>query len=178
MQSDDGAGRAPSPWVLRASAALAAVGVVALVAGAIWWRSSATDSGLAYGRLRDTVTLQARQDIVVLTSLDTTKLALGLEGWKSVSTGVLHDQLASMPDTQKKLLTDSGAVTTGKVLDAVVSELDDRAGSGVLLAAVELTVVGKDGTPSVKRNRYKADLQLDGDRWKLAQLQQVAVNAS
>ncbi len=178
MKRDDGVGQGQSSWTVRATAALAALGVAALVAGVVWWQTSTTDSGLAYGRLRDTVTVQARQDIVVLTSLDTKDLQRGLEAWQSVSTGVLHDQLATMPDTQKKLLTDSGATTTGKVIDAVVSELDDRAGTALVLAAVELTVVGKDGNPSVKRNRYKADVQRDGDRWKLAQLQQVAVNAS
>jgi len=178
MRADDESGQRPSPWTVRAAAAVAALGVAALAAGGLWWRTTTTDSALAYGRLRDTVTVQARQDIVVLTSLDTAKLEPGLEAWQSVSTGVLHDQLAAMPDTQKKLLTDSRATTTGKVIDAVVSELDDHAGTGLVLAAVELTVVAKDGTSSVKRNRYKADVQLDGGRWKLAQLQQVAVNAS
>ena len=160
------------------AAALAAVGVVALVASILWWHANATDEAFGYAKLRDTVTVQARQDIVVMNSLDSATTDASLQAWLSVSTGVLHDQLAQIPDVQKKALTDSGATTTAKVVDGVLTELDDRAGTARMIASVELTVKAKDGTTSVKRNRFSADLTLDGDRWKLSQLEQVAVNAS
>lgn len=164
--------------LLPYAALLAALGVVAVVASALYLRSVSGDESLAYAKTRDTVTVQGRQDIVVMNSLDAATTDKSISAWLSVSTGVLHDQLAQIPDVQKKALKDSGATTSAKVVDAVLTELDDRAGTARMIASVELTVVGKDGKPSVKRNRFSADLTLDGQQWKLSQLQQVAVNAS
>ncbi len=162
----------------RYVALVAVLAVVVLGAGLWQWRAADGDQGLRYAAMRDTVTVEGRQDIVVMNSLDTTQVQAGLAAWLSVSTGTLHDQLGQVSDADKKTLGSSGAKTTGKVVDAVLTELDDRAGTARMIASVELNVVDKAGKATVKRNRFSADLSLDGTQWKLSQLQQVAVNAS
>ncbi len=160
------------------AAVVAVLGVVVLAIGLWQWRAADGDQGLRYAAMRDTVTLEGRQDIVVMNSLDTTQVQAGLTAWLSVTTGTLHDQLGQVSDADKKTLASSGAKTTGKVVDAVVTQLDDRAGTAQLIASVELNVIDKAGKATVKRNRFSANLTLDGAQWKLSQLQQVAVNAS
>ncbi|MEO7061753.1 MAG: hypothetical protein ABI083_18705 [Lapillicoccus sp.] len=162
----------------RYAAVLALLSVAVLTVAVVQWRGAETDPGLAYAALRDRVTVQGRQDIVVMNSLDTTQVDAGLAAWLSVTTGTLHDQLGQVSATDKTSLASAGAKTTGKVVDAVLTELDDRAGTARMIASVELDVVDKAGKASVKRNRFSADLTLDGSQWKLSQLQQVAVNAS
>lgn len=162
----------------RYAALVAVLAVVVLAIGLWQWRAADGDQGLRYATMRDTVTVEGRQDIVVMNSLDTTQVQAGLTAWLSVTTGTLHDQLGQVSDADKKSLASSGAKTTGKVVDAVLTELDDRAGTAQMIASVELNVVDKAGKATVKRNRFSADLTLDGTQWKLSQLQQVAVNAS
>lgn len=168
-------GAGPSRRVRRLAFAVAALGVAVLVAGVAWWRVTAADDSLAYAALRDQATLQARQDIVVMNSLDAKHFDTSYSAWLDSTTGVLHDQLAGLSSQQRSLLVDSGASTTARVVDGALTELDERAGTGRLIASVELTVVAKDGSRTVKRNRFTADLSLDGGRWRLSQLQQVGV---
>ena len=68
-------------------------------------------------------------------------------------------------------------ISSGKVIDAAVTQLDNRAGNATVIATVETTVAPSNGTPP-KRNRFSATLARDGGSWKLSDLQQVAVNLS
>ena len=61
-------------------------------------------------------------------------------------------------------------MTTSKVLDAAVSELDDRAGTAELIAVVESTVTPDGGQKVTKINRYLTKLTRTDDGWKLSQL--------
>ncbi|GAA1887507.1 hypothetical protein [Lapillicoccus jejuensis] len=167
--------RGPSRRLRVLARVVAALGVAVLVAGVAWWRVTAGDDSLGYAALRDQATLQGRQDIVVMNSLDAKGFDASYRAWLDATTGVLHDQLAQLTQQQRSMLVDSGASTTARVVDGALTELDERAGTGRLIAAVELTVVAKDGSRTVKRNRFTADLSLDGSRWKLSQLQQVGV---
>lgn len=72
-----------------------------------------------------------------------------------------------------------GRPETGRVVNAAVTDLDDD--TATVIAAVEVTVRdGKDADaePTVKRNRFSADLVRAGGTWKLESLQQVAVDLS
>ena len=144
---------------------------------ASWWHADHSDS-LGYGRARDSVVLAARQDIVVLNTLNYSAVDAGLQRWLGASTGTLHDQIAGVSAADKKSIAAAKTVTTGKVIDAAVTELDDRAGSATVIAAVEVTVTPTTGKATTKRNRFSATMTRVGTEWKLSDLQQVAVGVS
>lgn len=156
--------------------AVAAVifGVLAFVS---WWHADHDDS-LKFAHSRDTVALAARQDIVVLNTLNYQNVDAGLQSWLGASTGSLHDQISQVSATDKTSISDAKTVTSGKVIDAAVTQLDDRAGSATVIASVEVTVTPAGGKATTKRNRFSATMNRVGSDWKLSDLQQVPVNLS
>lgn len=143
-----------------------------------WWQSSG-DEDTALAETRDTVLISARQHIQTLNSLDYRSVDKGLKTWLAVTTGTLHDQLAAVGADERQLLADQKKISTGRVVDAAVLDLDD--GKATVIASVEITVVDDavaDAQPTVKRNRFTADLVDVKGSWKLENLQQVAVNLS
>jgi Mce-associated membrane protein len=159
-------------------AGLAVLAVVFAVYGfTSWWRAD-HDSSLGYARTRDTVALAARQDIVVLNTLDYQQLDTGLQNWLGASTGTLHDQIAQVSAADKSSIAAAKTTTSGKVIDAAVTQLDDRAGTATVIASVEVTVTPAGGKAATKRNRFSANLTRVGAAWKLSDLQQVPVSVS
>ena len=153
----------------------AAVTVAGLVA---WWRAAHDDS-LQLAETRDAVLAAASKQIATMNSLDYRKVDEGVAAWAEVTTGTLHDQLTELSDEDRKLVADQQKISVGKVVDAAVTAVDPAKAS--VVASVEVTV--RDGAdaaaePTVKRNRFSADLVLVRGRWLLERLEQVAVNVS
>lgn len=157
------------------------VGLAALVAIAgvfSWWQASHDEDRLA-AETRDTVLIEARQNIETMNTLDYRTVDDGVKAWSDVTTGTLRDQLAGVSAEDRKLLEEQQKISTGRVVDAAVVDLEGS--SATVTAAVEVTVqdaAKPDSEPTVKRNRFSADLVKVGDRWKLESLQQVAVSLS
>ncbi|KQY56125.1 hypothetical protein ASD11_16820 [Aeromicrobium sp. Root495] len=156
-----------------------AVAVVFGVTGGVAWWSATSSDDLSLAQERDAVLVSAKTEIAVLNTLDYRSVAKGLKAWQSASTGTLRDQFAGISTKDQGVLADQKKISKGKVVDAAVLEVDGD--SATVLAAVEVTVT--DGTdpsaePVVKRNRFSADLARSGGTWKVANLQQVAVNVS
>jgi Mce-associated membrane protein len=167
-----------TPWPLLASALVAVAALVfAAIAFGAWWHADHDDT-LKFAHNRDSVALAARQDIVVLNTLDYAKVDSGLQSWLSASTGTLHDQISQVSAADKKSITDAKTVTTGKVIDAAVTQLDDRAGSATVIAAVDVTVTPPGGKAATKRNRFSATMTRVGTDWKISDLAQVPVSLS
>ncbi|WP_456695975.1 hypothetical protein [Aeromicrobium sp. P5_D10] len=165
--------RAWLPW------ALLGLALVVAVSGLFAWRSAAGDDAIAMAKTRDTVLITATQHISTLNSLDYRKVDEGLKGWAAVTTGTLHDQLAAVDKENRALLADQKKISVGKVIDSAVVSLEDT--TATVIAAVEITVTDdakKGSEPTVKRNRFSADLVKVKGKWKLENLQQVAVNLS
>lgn len=158
------------PWVV-----LTAALVLAVVGGRAWWHAE-HDPDLDRAASRDAALIAASSHVATLTTLDGTAVEAGLEDWEAATTGLLHDQVSDMDDTNRAMLADIGSASTGRVVDAAVLELD--ASTATVLVSVEVTVVdlaAPSAEPTLKRNRFAADLRLvDGD-WLLEDLQQVAV---
>jgi Mce-associated membrane protein len=152
--------------------------LVFAVLSVLSWHSADTSGSLKYAKSRDAVVLAARQDIVVLNTLSYKNVDGGLQSWLGASTGTLHDQISQVSAADKKQITDAKTVTTGKVIDAAATQLDDRAGSATVIAAVEVTVTPSSGKATTKRNRFSATMTRIDGAWKLSDLQQVAVNVS
>lgn len=133
----------------------------------------------AQASARDAVLLTARSQIETMNSLDHRDVDAGLARWEAVSTGTLRDQVAATDADTRAQLADQGMVSQGKVVDAAVVDL--TASTATVIASVEITVRDDrdpGATPTVKRNRFAADLVKVGGRWLLEGLDQVAVDLS
>jgi len=159
-----------------------AVFVIALVvaaAGLFSWSRAAHDDSIALAQTRDAVLIAATSHIQTLNSLDYRHVDAGLATWAAVTTGTLHDQVTQVSADERKLLADQKKISTGKVVDAAVFSLDGD--SATVIASVEVTVqddTQTDAAPTVKRNRFSADLVDVHGKWLVENLQQVAVDIS
>lgn len=155
--------------------AVCGAAIIAVVLAFFSWRSADNDPDRARADLRDSAVIEGTEAVETMNSIDYRDVAAGVQAWQDVSTGVLHDQLVAMTPEDEKLLADQKKIATGRVVQAALSDLTDR--TATLLVAVEVTVKGEDVTvqPTVKRNRFAADLVLVKGTWKLENLAQVAV---
>lgn len=137
------------------------------------------DEALARADLRDAVLITARSHIETMNTLDHRDIPGGLAAWERVSTGTLKDQIAATTEDTRQLMADQQKVSSGKVVDAAVVDLTED--TATVIASVEVSVLdGADlgAEPTVKRNRFAADLVKVGDDWLLEALDQVAVSIS
>lgn len=162
----------------QASWVLLVISIVAVGFSAWSWQQAEADPDLARAVLRDQAIVDGTRAIEVMNTMDHQDVAGGLEAWRSVTTGVMRDQLVAMDEDQQELLADQGKVATGHVTAAALTALTDR--TATMIAAVEVTVADQDPEvePTVKRNRYSADLVLVEGQWKIENLGQVPVNLS
>jgi Mce-associated membrane protein len=160
-------------WVLLA------VSLAVAVSGSVAWWSAAHSDDLQLARTRDAVLIRATSDIATLNSLDSADVKAGLDSWKAVTTGTLHDQFSGLDEQDRQLLADQGKESRGKVVDAAVLDVDGD--TAEVIASVETTVrdaKDADAEPVVKRNRFTATLVRSGGTWKVSDLQQLAVELS
>jgi Mce-associated membrane protein len=172
--------RAELSWLKRPAAICTAlVAAAAIFAGyaLVSWISAGNDDTAHFAKARDAVLLDARQDIVVLNQLDYRNIDGGLKRWLDATTGDLHDQLANVSPADRKDISTAKKTSSGKVIDAAVTELDNRAGTATVIATVETTVSPSNGAPP-KRNRFKATMARVDGGWKLSALDQVTVSMS
>ncbi len=157
-------------WFLPVAVALAvAAGGYAVWAGVSWWSASSSES-VEFARERDEVLRVGQVGIVNFTTLDYKKVDEDLNRWLESSTGGLRSEIESGRDSRKKQIEDAKTVTTSRVLDAAVTELDARAGTAHLIAVVETTVTPEGGQAVKKVNRYQTDLTRTDAGWKLSAL--------
>lgn len=169
-------GRRRWPLVTAVVALVAAVGFAGW-AGYDWWQAG-EDGSVDYAQTRDEVLETGRAHVRLLTTLDASDVDGGIEDWLTVTTGALRDELAATDDETRQTLRDGGAVATGRVLDAAVSELDTRTGTAKMLVSVEIET-SKDGQPvNAKRNRFVAALERTDDGWLMSALDRVPLGTS
>lgn len=165
--------RSSRRWaVLVATGALVAATAFAGWAGWSWLRASGDDS-VSFAAERDAALQAGRQHLAQLTTLDYHDVDGGIERWVAASTGSLRDELAGTDAKTRETLRQGATVATGTVLDAAISELDQRAGTAKLLASMEITIAKSGASPTSKRNRFVAALTRTEDGWKLSALDQV-----
>ncbi|WP_232376485.1 hypothetical protein [Amycolatopsis aidingensis] len=162
----------------RASMILALVLVVAALgyagwAGFSWWR--AADQAGGYAQARDEVLRVGEQGVTNLTTMDHTRFDEGMSRWRDSATGALRDSLVQDAQRTRERITGARTSTRGKVVDAAVTELDQRAGSATVITAVEITVTKEGAEPAVRRNRFQVELRRTDDGWKLSALSAVGV---
>lgn len=164
---------------LRAVAiALVALAAVAAAYFGWSWYGAAHDGSLRFSRQRDAVLRAGEQGVQNLNTLDYRKVDEGFSLWEDSSTGDLHQQLVQGRDQFQAQVRQARTVTTAKILDGAITELDDRAGKASMIVAVQITVTPASGAPATKQSRMQAQLARTPSGWKLSALGQAPVGTS
>jgi Mce-associated membrane protein len=170
-------GDTPGPPPPRGpSLVLGIAGVLAAAAAACaawfgWsWYASAHSAGLADARARDAVLQDAEQAVLNFNTLDYRKAAPGLQLWLDSSTGALHSQLAGSLKQEVTLVQGRKTVTSARILDGAVTQLDAGAGTASVMVAVDVTVTPVKGSPFSERESEVGQLARTASGWKLSAL--------
>lgn len=159
--------------VLAAATALAvAAGAVAVWFG-VQWFSAENDDSLDYSKVRDDVTRVATAAVITVNTLDYRRVDEDLQNWADATTGTLHDEIAGIDDATRKTATDSKSVGSATVHSLAVRELDERAGTAIVIAAVQLDVTVEGQEPVAKYQRLEATMTRVNGEWKLESIGQV-----
>ncbi|MBO2455882.1 hypothetical protein J4573_53025 [Actinomadura barringtoniae] len=148
--------------------------VVTLVAAmaAAWfgwsWYGAKHDDSLAYSAARDEALQSGEQAIQNLNTLDYRSLDKSLQTWVDSSTGDLQRDITQGRAGFEQKMREAQTVSTAKVLEGAVTELDDRSGKARVIVAVEVTVTPPKGDSVVKRNRLIGELTRTRAGWKLS----------
>lgn len=159
--------------------ALLVASVLIMGSGLFAWWQAAGDADTDRAETRDAALIAGKQHIETMQELDYREIEKGLEAWKAATTGTLNDQFKAITSEEQALLADQKKISTGKVVDAAVLDLETN--TATVIAAVEITVSDDPaaGTePTIKRNRFSADLVLVRGSWKLENIGQVPVDVS
>lgn len=131
------------------------------------------DQDLALARGRDEVAEAARHAVAVMNTLDHRTVEEDLAAWAEVTTGPLREEVTGLGEDQRAQLRDAGSTSVGEVVSVAVRDLDTRAGTATVLAAVTVSVTVGDGEPDDRHQRIQASLEHTDDGWKLSAIGQV-----
>ena len=169
-------------WRTRRPLVVALALLVAALAFAGWsgwtWYAAAADDSLEYAQARDTALRAGREKLAVLTSMDYRHVDKGIQRWKQAATGSLHERLGDTGAGTKDALRKAGAVATGEVVAAGLTELDAHAGSATMIASVKITIDKNNAPTTSKRNRFVAELHRTEQGWKLSNLNTVPLSGA
>lgn len=128
----------------------------------------------AVATARDDALAAASTDIAVLTSFDYRSVDTVLDGWEKLLTGSALESVRGNRETVRQQVTQSRVVSTGAVLDAAVSDVDESGGKVVVLAAVKVTTTVADAPQTIKLLRLRMLMVREDGEWKVAAYDQVA----
>jgi Mce-associated membrane protein len=155
---------------------LAVAAILALVAagcaawfGSSWYRAAHSGS-LADSRTRDAVLQAAEQGVLNFNTLNYHHAAQGLELWLSSSTGTLHTQLAQSLQEETQLVEQRKTITTARILDGAVTQMDTAGGTASFMVAVDVTVTPASGSPFTESESEVGQLNDTASGWKLSAL--------
>jgi Mce-associated membrane protein len=161
----------------RTAAALLTLAAL-FAAWAGWsWYAAAQDDAYAYSRTRDEVLQAGEQAVQNLNTLDYRSLGPGLKTWQDSTTSDLYRQITQGRAEFEERVKKARTITTARILDAAVAELDERSGKARILVAVEITVTPPDGDPVTKQSRLIGKVTRTPAGWKLSELGQAPSEA-
>lgn len=165
--------RRRNPLVIAGAVLVTIAAVCAIVFGVLW-ANAAHNASLAFSKMRDAALQAAEQGSINLTTLDYRNVNQGLDRWKQSTTGTLYSQLTSgsLVSTFTKQAQQAKSITTGKVLDGVITDLNQQAGKASALIYMQVTVSASGGKPTQKLVPLQWDLTLTGGAWKLSGIPQ------
>jgi Mce-associated membrane protein len=119
---------------------------------------------------RDAALQDGRDAVEVFNTVDYRTVEADLDRWESVATGELLDEVKKSRPTFVSQVGSVKSTTTATVLDAALTDLDAKAGTARLIAAMSIDVTLEGQAPTNKRNRVSADLERTGDDWKVSRI--------
>jgi Mce-associated membrane protein len=157
------------PWRRRILPAAAMVLAAVLVAVATLLLLKLNDANTDEAD-RQSALQVARQVAVDLTTVSKDTAQGDVNRLMGVATGSFKDQFAQQADVFRKVVQQASVTSKGTVAEAGVSSVDG--GTVTVLAAVSATVQNADA-PSGEQRQYRMKMQLqhDGDRWLVSDLE-------
>jgi Mce-associated membrane protein len=149
---------------------LVAFAVAAALAFGLLWQFARGGNTLATAQARDDALRAAEQGSINLTTLVYHNVQQGLDRWKQSTTGQLYQQLTQgdLVSTFTKQAQQAKSITTGKVLDGVITELDGNAAQAIVYMQVTVSAAG--GKPTTKLVPLQWNLTRTNSGWKLSGL--------
>ena len=159
-----------------AGGVLATVAAVCALVFGLLWANAANSDAAKFSSMRDSALRAAEQGSINLTTLDYRNVQQGLDRWRQSTTGDLYSQLTSgnLVSTFTKQAQQAKSVTTGKVLDGVVTDLDEHAGKASALVYMQVTVSAAGSKATQKLVPLQWDLTQVNGVWKLSGIPQSA----
>ncbi|WP_222721196.1 hypothetical protein [Actinomadura sp. HBU206391] len=145
--------------------------------GLSWYRAAYDDS-LRYSQSRDEVLRAGEQAVQNLNTLDYRDVDRGLNTWQESSAGELHQQITQGREQFEQQVRQAKTISTARVLEGAVTELDDRAGKAGIIIAVQITVTPPTGAPTTKQSRLLGQLTRTSTGWKLTALGQAPIGGA
>jgi len=164
-----------NPLLLAASLLALAAAVCAGWFGSSWY-SAAHDSGADLAQARDAALRDGEQAVQNMNTLDYRSVSQGMALWEQSTTGDLHTQLTGGASSFEKEVQQAKTVTTAKVLDGAITELDPAQGKASLMVAVQITVTPDGGKATTKQSRMLGQLTRTSAGWKLSALSDAPVD--
>ena len=161
--------------ILVAALALVAC-IVAAWFGLSWFRA-AHDELIALGVVRDTALQDAQQAAINVNTLDHRRVQGGFELWEQSATGAALEEFRTNHDAYVRTVTESKTTSTARVRDAAVAELDDRAGTALVLVGVDVTYTPEQREASCVRQRLLLNMKRTPDGWKVEKISPVGALA-
>ncbi|MFI0447288.1 hypothetical protein [Actinomadura sp. 6N118] len=156
-------------------AALTVLALVAVVTAGWFvydWNAAKDDPARDVAAARDQALAQGRQAMVNLNTLDHRATDRDLKVWQDSSTGELYNQIAAGREGLAADVNRNKTVTSAKILEAAITELDAAAGKATMIAAVRVTVTPPTGAATTRTSRQTGQLTRTAEGWKLASLGQ------
>jgi Mce-associated membrane protein len=163
-------------WLTSKNPVLAAAALLAIAAAACagwfgWsWQAAAHSATLGISRDRDAALQDAEQGVLNFNTLNYHNASAGLRLWLDSSTGTLHSQLSQNLKQEVQLVQSKRTITTAKILDGAVTQLDTGAGTASVLVAVAVTVTPAKGSPFTERESEVGQVSMTSSGWKLSSL--------
>ncbi|MFI0355646.1 hypothetical protein [Actinomadura sp. 9N407] len=176
--SQDGAAKKPANRKRTVAMALTIVAAVCAAWFGWSWYGAAHDDSLSFSSERDEALRAGEQAVQNLNTLDYRSLAPGLKLWQDSSTSELYQQIVQGRPQFEQAVQKAKTITSAKVLDAAVTELDQHAGKASVIVALQITVTPPKGDPAIKKTRLVGQLTRTATGWKLSALAQAPVGAT
>lgn len=119
---------------------------------------------------RDAALDDGEAAIEVFNSVDYRDVEADLDRWESVATGGLLAEVRKNRQRYVTQVTNAKSASTATVLDLALTDLDERAGTARLIAAMSVDVTIEGQQPTKKRVRMTAELERTDDGWKVSEI--------
>jgi Mce-associated membrane protein len=156
--------------LVRVAAALTVAAAVAAAWFGWSWYSADHSGSLAADQTRDTMLQAADQAVINFNTLDYRSPQTGLQLWLASSTGTLHSQISQAMSTEVQTIQQRKTITTARILDAAVTQLDTDAGTATVILAVDVTVTESGASPFSRQESEVGQLTDTSAGWKLSGL--------